>query len=151
MSTEVNGAEAKADAVLEENAENEVEDDADIEAMKRRVAEIEAEYERLKGQNDGDAEDEVGTASEDKKEGEAQEAGDQENAAAANNEKSIFIGNLDDAVTPETLQDFFKACGTINRITIMCDKYTGQPKGYAYMEFEEQEAVELACALGKSP
>jgi len=38
---------------------------------------------------------------------------------------------VDYAVTPEELQNHFKDCGVINRITILCDKYTGQPKGYA--------------------
>jgi len=44
--------------------------------------------------------------------------------------RSVLIFQVDYAVTPEELQNHFKDCGVINRITILCDKYTGQPKGY---------------------
>lgn len=48
---------------------------------------------------------------------------------------------------PPDLQEFFKSCGTINRITILVDHRTGQSKGYAYMEFLEAEAVEIALGM----
>lgn len=44
--------------------------------------------------------------------------------------KSIYIKNVDFSTTPEELDEHFKKCGDINRITILCDKYTGVPKGY---------------------
>ena len=31
--------------------------------------------------------------------------------------------------TAEELGQHFQACGPINRVTILCDKYTGSPKG----------------------
>jgi hypothetical protein len=37
---------------------------------------------------------------------------------------------VDYAATPEEIQMHFQACGTINRVTILCDKFTGHPKGY---------------------
>jgi hypothetical protein len=43
---------------------------------------------------------------------------------------------VDYSATPEELVTHFKACGTVERVTIMCDKFTGQPKGFAYIEFE---------------
>mmetsp|Transcript_14536 Transcript_14536/g.17967 ORF Transcript_14536/g.17967 Transcript_14536/m.17967 type:complete len:207 (-) Transcript_14536:345-965(-) len=140
-------AEAAVENALEEG--NEDAEDEDIEAMKRKVAEIEAEYERLKGQNDEDLDDEGGDATVAGPGGEGKTSAEAD-PNSADITKSIFIGNLDDSVTPENLQEFFKACGTINRITIMCDKFTGQPKGFAYMEFEETEAVELACGLDET-
>lgn len=39
-----------------------------------------------------------------------------------------FVGQVDYEVTPEELQAHFASCGTINRVTILCDKF-GQPKG----------------------
>jgi hypothetical protein len=38
---------------------------------------------------------------------------------------------VDYAVTPQELQAHFQSCGPIVRITILCDKFTGHPKGYA--------------------
>ncbi|OII72938.1 Sgn1p-like RRM domain-containing protein [Cryptosporidium ubiquitum] len=58
--------------------------------------------------------------------------------------RSIYIGNVDYGTKLTELQDLFKSCGSINRITIMNDKRTGMPKGFAYLEFCEPEAVETA-------
>ena len=41
----------------------------------------------------------------------------------------VFCTQVDYSATPEELQGHFQACGTINRITILCDKFTGHPKG----------------------
>jgi hypothetical protein len=45
-------------------------------------------------------------------------------------ENSIYVGQVDYEVTPEELQAHFQGCGTINRVTILCDKFTGRPKGW---------------------
>lgn len=44
--------------------------------------------------------------------------------------RSIYVGNVDYGATPEELQSHFQSAGVINRITIVCDKWTGHPKGY---------------------
>jgi polyadenylate-binding protein 2 len=43
--------------------------------------------------------------------------------------RSIFVGNVDYAATPEEIQNHFRSCGGINRVTILLDKFSGQPKG----------------------
>lgn len=43
--------------------------------------------------------------------------------------RSVFVGNVDYAASPEEIQDHFKECGSINRVTILLDKFSGQPKG----------------------
>lgn len=58
--------------------------------------------------------------------------------------RSVYVGNVDYQSTPEQLESFFKAVGVIERITILFDKYSGLPKGYAYVEFEIPESVEKA-------
>jgi polyadenylate-binding protein 2 len=42
---------------------------------------------------------------------------------------SIYVGQVDYSATPEELLKHFEACGIVNRVTIVCDKYTGRPKG----------------------
>ncbi|KAF7731514.1 cytoplasmic RNA-binding protein [Apophysomyces ossiformis] len=64
--------------------------------------------------------------------------------------RSIYIGNVDYGTTPEELQAHFQACGTINRVTILCDKFSGHPKGYAYIEFAEPAFVAAAITLNES-
>lgn len=39
------------------------------------------------------------------------------------------MGQVDYSATPEELLSHFEACGTVERVTIVCDKMTGRPKG----------------------
>ena len=39
---------------------------------------------------------------------------------------------VDYGATAEELQAHFQGCGTIERVTIMTDKFTGHPKGLAF-------------------
>jgi len=64
--------------------------------------------------------------------------------------RSVYVGNVDWGSTPEEIQAHFQSCGTINRITILCDKWTGQPKGYAYVEFADASSVANAMVLNDS-
>ncbi|WWC60900.1 uncharacterized protein I303_103476 [Kwoniella dejecticola CBS 10117] len=73
-----------------------------------------------------------------------------EDAPAAVDSRSVYIGNVDYGATPEEIQAHFQACGTINRVTILCDKFTGHPKGYAYVEFAEPSIVQNAVVLNES-
>lgn len=56
---------------------------------------------------------------------------------------------MDYACTPEEVQQHFQSCGTVNRVTILTDKF-GQPKGFAYVEFVELEAIPNALLLNES-
>ena len=76
---------------------------------------------------------------------EAVEPGSKEEA----DNRSIFVGNVDWGTTPEELQLHFQSCGTVNRVTILTDR-EGNPKGYAYIEFLETDAVDNACLLDNS-
>ncbi|KAG0550199.1 hypothetical protein BDA96_01G318900 [Sorghum bicolor] len=63
--------------------------------------------------------------------------------------RSIYVGNVDYACSPEEVQQHFQFCGTINRVTILTDSF-GQPKGFAYVEFDEVEAVQNALLLNET-
>ncbi|OEU14801.1 Pabpn1 Rrm, partial [Fragilariopsis cylindrus CCMP1102] len=60
---------------------------------------------------------------------------------------SVYVGQVDYMTTPEELLGHFEACGTVERVTIVCDKYTGKPKGFAYLEFQTEASVENALKL----
>merc|ERR1719189_3503411 len=64
--------------------------------------------------------------------------------------RSVYIGSVDYGSTPEELQEHFKSCGQMNRITILVDKYTGSPKGFAYIEFADEQSVQNSLLLNGS-
>lgn len=71
-------------------------------------------------------------------------------AAAETDARSIYVGSVDYSATPEELQAHFADCGTVNRVTILCNKFTGHPKGYAYIEFADEDGVKNATILNDS-
>lgn len=75
---------------------------------------------------------------------------DQEQQRAERDSRSIHVSNVDYSTTPEELKDFFSACGPIEKITILCDKMTGRPKGFAYVEFKNVEDVTTALILDQT-
>ncbi|KAI9209646.1 uncharacterized protein BJ171DRAFT_5177 [Polychytrium aggregatum] len=128
------------------DTEFEVPVDEEIEAMKQRVQEMQQEAAKLRDMQ----------ASVESSMYAAQDASASASHAPsdANREevdaRSIFVGNVDYSTTPEEIQAHFQACGPINRVTILCDKYTGHPKGFAYVEFADPSVVHNALVLNES-
>jgi polyadenylate-binding protein 2 len=121
----------------------------DLEVMKRKMAELEEETKMLHEMQDEAAREmnfPHGAGSATSSRGNYPDSNEKEEI----DRRSIYVGNVDYSVTPEQLQELFQACGVINRVTIMADKFTGQPKGYAYIEFAETAAVAGASALDGS-
>jgi polyadenylate-binding protein 2 len=58
--------------------------------------------------------------------------------------RSIYVKNVEYKSTEQQIFKFFKECGKINRVSIMQDKYTRQPKGYCYVEFSDPASVDQA-------
>jgi len=56
-------------------------------------------------------------------------------AQALRDKNSIYVGQVDYSATPEELLAHFEPCGVVERVTICCDRFSGQPKGFAYLEF----------------
>lgn len=64
--------------------------------------------------------------------------------------RSIYVGNVDYGATAEELESHFHGCGSINRVTILCNKFDGHPKGFAYIEFGDRDSVQTAMAMDES-
>ncbi|CZT20904.1 related to polyadenylate-binding protein 2 (Poly(A)-binding protein 2) [Ramularia collo-cygni] len=109
-------------------------DEEEIAAMKKRVEEMEAEAAKLREMQ----------ASIDSQANDLRENKEDIDA------RSIFVGNVDYGASPEEIQSHFQSCGSINRVTILLDKFTGHPKGYAYVEFSEPNLVTPALVLNDS-
>jgi len=46
----------------------------------------------------------------------------------------IYVGNLSYDVTEEELRQEFAAFGKVESVNIITDKYSGRPKGFAFVE-----------------
>ncbi|KAG6490565.1 hypothetical protein ZIOFF_051864 [Zingiber officinale] len=115
----------------------------DLDEMKKRLKEMEEEAAALR-EMQAKVEKEMGGASQDSDGAAVSQASKEEVDA-----RSIYVGNVDYVCTPEEVQQHFQSCGTVNRVTILTDKF-GQPKGFAYVEFLETEAVQEALQLNES-
>jgi len=71
-------------------------------------------------------------------------------AQAEADSRSIYVGNVDYAVTEADLRGLFEQCGEVTRITIPSDR-DGRPKGYAYIEFKEAEGAGAAMLMTDRP
>lgn len=119
--------------------------DPELEAIKARVKEMEEEAEKLKQmQSEVNKQMTLGSPTgtttiplslEEKKE---------------IDDRSIYVGNVDYGATAEELEAHFHGCGSMNRVTILCNKSDGHPKGFAYIEFGSKDFVETALGMNES-
>lgn len=64
---------------------------------------------------------------------------------------NIYIGNLSYSVTEDELRDAFAEFGDVSRVNIITDKFTGQSKGFGFVEMPMQsEAEEAIKTLNES-
>jgi cold-inducible RNA-binding protein len=59
---------------------------------------------------------------------------------------NIFVGNLSYQTTQDELQQAFAAYGTVERVNIITDRDTGQPRGFAFVEMSDQREAETAIS-----
>jgi RNA recognition motif-containing protein len=60
--------------------------------------------------------------------------------------KNIYVGNLDYKVTEQDLRTAFEAYGQVDNVTILRDRDTGQPRGFAFVEMANDEEAQKAIA-----
>jgi RNA recognition motif-containing protein len=58
--------------------------------------------------------------------------------------KNIFVGNLSYGATEEDIRALFEAHGTVERVSIVTDRDTGQPRGFGFVEMANGEEADRA-------
>jgi RNA recognition motif-containing protein len=48
--------------------------------------------------------------------------------------KNIYVGNLSFQTTEQEIRSLFEAHGSVDRVNIVTDRDTGQPRGFAFVE-----------------
>ena len=56
----------------------------------------------------------------------------------------LFVGNLSFNATQEQLRDLFAAHGTVVEVDVIKDKFSGRPRGFAFVTMETKEAADAA-------
>jgi cold-inducible RNA-binding protein len=60
--------------------------------------------------------------------------------------KNIFVGNLSFTATEDGVRSMFEAYGTVDRVSIVTDRDTGQPKGFGFVEMTNDAEAEKAIS-----
>ena len=59
---------------------------------------------------------------------------------------NIFIGNLDFTATEEQLRTLFAVYGAVETVTIVKDRDTGEPRGFAFVEMPQAAEAQAAIS-----
>ncbi len=57
---------------------------------------------------------------------------------------NIYVGNLPFDVSEENLHKVFEPFGQVSSVKIVMDKYSGQPRGFAFVEMPEKTEGQAA-------
>ena len=60
--------------------------------------------------------------------------------------KRIYVGGLPYSATNTDLENLFASSGTVTSATIVTDRYTGQAKGFGFVEMETDSQADAAIA-----
>ncbi len=64
---------------------------------------------------------------------------------------NIYVGNLPYDIGEDELRDIFSQFGEVSKVNIIMDKFSGQPKGFGFVEMpNDSEADEAIKALNDS-
>ena len=58
--------------------------------------------------------------------------------------KNIYVGNLKFDATEDQVRALFEPYGQVDRVSIVTDRDTGQPRGFAFVEMTDDEAAAKA-------
>jgi len=58
--------------------------------------------------------------------------------------KNIFVGNLDFGATEQSIRALFEPYGAVERVNIVTDRDTGQPRGFAFVEMTNTNEADQA-------
>jgi RNA recognition motif-containing protein len=57
---------------------------------------------------------------------------------------NIYVGNLSSSTTEEMMRQAFEAFGQVSSANIIKDKYSGQPRGFGFVEMPNEPEAQAA-------
>lgn len=61
-----------------------------------------------------------------------------------NQNQKLYVGNLNFAVTEEDIQSLFGTYGKVEEVKIITDRYTGRPRGFAFVKMADVAEAQKA-------
>jgi len=59
---------------------------------------------------------------------------------------NIYVGNLSRTTSEETLRRAFEAHGNVSQVSIITDRYSGESRGFGFVEMPEKSEAEAAIS-----
>jgi cold-inducible RNA-binding protein len=60
--------------------------------------------------------------------------------------KKLYVGNLPYSVTDTALREMFAPLGEVSSVSVITDRDTGRPKGFAFVEMADDAAATQAIS-----
>ena len=58
--------------------------------------------------------------------------------------RKLYVGNLPYSATEQSLREAFAASGTVDTVSVITDRDTGQSKGFAFVEMASDQEAQAA-------
>ena len=58
----------------------------------------------------------------------------------------LYVGGLSYSTTGETLREYFAQCGTVESASVITDKFSGQSRGFGFIEMSTAEEAQRAIS-----
>jgi RNA recognition motif-containing protein len=58
----------------------------------------------------------------------------------------LYVGGLSYSTTSETLREYFAQCGTVESASVITDKFSGQSRGFGFVEMATAEEAQRAIS-----
>jgi RNA recognition motif-containing protein len=58
--------------------------------------------------------------------------------------RKLYVGNLPYSITEQSLREAFAASGTVDTVSLVTDRDTGQSKGFAFVEMSSDQEAQAA-------
>jgi RNA recognition motif-containing protein len=59
----------------------------------------------------------------------------------------LYVGNLPFSATEDSVRELFAAHGTVEKVTLVNDRDTGQPRGFGFVEMSNADAQKAMQSL----
>ena len=58
----------------------------------------------------------------------------------------LYVGGLSYSTTSESLREYFAQCGTVESATVITDRFSGQSRGFGFVEMSTDAEAQAAIA-----